>query len=253
MKIAVDIGHNSPPDTGADNIKFEDDLVRQIAGYLIPQLQNMGHEVILTCPKRSESVNHSLNQRCDTANNNDADIFVSLHCNSFDSQSAQGTEVWIANENSKLRDEAVAIANNIAKLGYVNRGVKVGNFRVLTGTNMPALLVESCFVSSQHDIDKFNANDIASAIAYGLMGKIVPPHTPVTHMQEKGTLEVLVNTILKPSPEQASELPQTQCKPIAKGKYGFTLLADEEAHYLVKFDAGFDDKPWYIFHGHCKF
>lgn len=253
MKIALDIGHNCPPDTGAVGLKSEDRLVTAIAGHLVPLLQKMGHHVILTCPVEARSVNHSLNQRCDAANINKADIFVSLHCNSFSSPSARGTEVWIANRNSKLRDEAHAIANNIAKLGYVNRGVKVGNFKVLTGTNMPAILIEACFVSSKEDTERFDANDIANAIANGITGKLVTPETPVTHVQERGVLEVLVNTILKPSTEQASDIPQSQCKPISTGRYQFTLLGDEEGHYLVKFDSGFDGKQWYIYHGHCKF
>lgn len=257
MKIALDYGHNCSPDTGANGYKFEDDLIRQVGSYLIPLLQNMGHEIVLTCPKKIYSVNDSLQQRCNKANSADADIFVSLHFNSFSVPSARGTEVWVTSTDSKLYDEAKAIASNIAKLGYVNRGVKCGNFKVLRDTNMPAMLIEGCFVSSKSDIENFNAEKMANAIAQGLHGKLATPVVQVTPTKEKGTLTVLVDTLLKPSTEQSEDLPRTQCKPIPKGEYSFTFLGDEEGHFLVKFDEKdhdkFGDNEWYVYHEHVKF
>lgn len=253
MKIALDYGHNSPPDTGANGIKFEDDLVRELGNELVPILESMGHDIIFTQPKKSQSVNHSLTQRCNTANAHDADIFVSLHFNSFNSVKAQGTEVWVTSDKSKVYTEAKIIASNIAKLGFVNRGVKCGTFKVLKGTNMPAILIEGCFISSQSDVDKFDAKTMASAIANGLVGNLTTPPSPVTATKEHGKLNVTEDTILKPSTEQSVSIPKASKLPISVGTYGVTLLGDEEEHYLVRFDEGFDGKSWFIYHGHSKF
>ncbi|BBD60266.1 peptidoglycan-binding domain 1 [Nostoc sp. HK-01] len=176
MKFGIDIGHNSPPDTGARGIKIEDNLTLEVGNKVIEKLKALGHEVISCRPDRpSSSVKDSLSQRVNKANANRVEVFVSIHFNSFNGQ-ANGTEVFAGSETS--RKIAKPVLDEIVKLGFFNRGVKSGSHLfVIRNTNMPAILVEGCFIDSQKDVNLFNSEAMANAIVKGLTGKV--PTTPV--------------------------------------------------------------------------
>lgn len=173
MKIAIDIGHNCYPDTGANSIGNEDSMVKNVGNRLILKLQALGHQVLLVTPTSASSVIDSLAQRVEKANLWGADQYVSIHANAG---GGHGTEVWIGSSSS--RDIATQIVNNIAATGYTNRGVKVqgidgGHLYVLRYTNMKALLVEQCFVDSKDDMDKWDPEAMANAIVAGITGNAV--------------------------------------------------------------------------------
>src|SRR3712207_6671967 len=137
MKYGIDIGHNCSPDIGANGIRQEDQLTMEVGSKVISKLKALGHEVIGCRPSRASSVGHSLQQRCDIANNNRVDIFVSIHFNSFNKQ-ANGTEVFAISDTG--RSIAKRVLDSIVKLGYFNRGVKNGShLYVLNHTNMPSI------------------------------------------------------------------------------------------------------------------
>lgn len=63
-------------------------------------------------------------------------------------------------------------------LGIPNRGVKYSkSLYVLKHTKAPALLVECCFVDSQNDYSKWNADKCGDAIASAIAGKTVQGNT----------------------------------------------------------------------------
>ncbi len=253
MLIALDCGHNAPiADTGARGIAFEDELARQVIAQLKPKLEHAGHEVLSVAPKSAQSTTESLRTRCSNANNAGADLFVSIHFNAFN-RSANGTEVFVMVPASKARAQAQDVVDNIAKLGFVNRGVKFKGFYVIKNTKMPAMLIECCFCDSKRDMDLFDPDKMASAIASGLLGASVQPKPPLVDHEEKAILSVTVPTLLKPSTEQSHEINAVEMKKIEVGKYPVVLLADEEMHYSVKFENGAcRGEEWFIFQGHCE-
>ncbi|MDZ8055459.1 MAG: N-acetylmuramoyl-L-alanine amidase [Aulosira sp. ZfuVER01] len=181
MKFGVDIGHNCPPDTGARGLKFEDNLTLDVGNRVISKLQALGHQVIPCKPNSASTVTQSLAQRCDKANANRVDVYVSIHFNSFNGQ-ANGTEVFAGSETSTKI--AKPVLDEIVKLGFFNRGVKSGShLYVLRNTNMPAILVEGCFLDSQKDMNLFNPEALANAIVKGLTGKL--PTTPVNPVPDE--------------------------------------------------------------------
>lgn len=166
MNFGIDSGHNCPPDTGAKGIQLEDSLTLDLGNRVIAKLKALGHEAISCKPSKADTVRESLAKRCDIANTANVDIFVSIHFNAFNGQ-ANGTEVFAISEKGK--NIANSVLNEIVKLGFLNRGVKNGsNLFVLKNTNMPAILVESCFVDSQKDMNLYNAETMANAIVKGL-------------------------------------------------------------------------------------
>ncbi|MEM7726833.1 MAG: N-acetylmuramoyl-L-alanine amidase [Cyanobacteria bacterium P01_A01_bin.45] len=175
MKFGIDIGHNAPPDTGATGIKFEDNLTLDIGNRVMDKLRALGHQVVDCRPKNVNSVRSSLSQRVRNANISPVDIFVSIHFNAFNGK-ANGTEIYAT--SSKGKKIASSVLKEILKIGFFNRGVKNGShLYVVRNTNMPAILIECCFIDSAKDMSLFDSEKMANAIVQGLTGKL--PSTPV--------------------------------------------------------------------------
>jgi N-acetylmuramoyl-L-alanine amidase len=172
MEYGIDIGHNCPPDSGAIGIRKEDNLTMEVGTRVISKLKALGHQVVDCKPSSAGSVTSSLQQRCDKANSNRVDTFVSIHFNKFNKQ-ANGVEIFAASDAG--RRIAKPILDNIVKLGFFNRGVKDGsNLYVIRYTNMPAILVECCFCDSQKDMSLYNPDALSDAIVRGLTGQLPP-------------------------------------------------------------------------------
>ncbi|MCS4471078.1 N-acetylmuramoyl-L-alanine amidase [Clostridium botulinum] len=170
MKIGIDCGHTmSGADYGAVGIKAESNLTREIGIKVISKLQALGHTVIKCYKDSCSSLNDSLSYRTNTANNNNVDLYVSIHFNCYNG-SAYGAEVFTY--GGKELQQARAVLNNICALGYTNRGLKDGsNLYVLKHTKAKAMLIECCFCDNAGDMNRYNAENMANAIVKGLVGK----------------------------------------------------------------------------------
>ena len=93
FKIVIDAGHGGK-DPGRPNksgIK-EKDIVLNIALDLGKKLKNSGNEVLYT---RDKDIFLTLRQRAKIANEADADLFISIHCNAFHDSSVHGSETFV--------------------------------------------------------------------------------------------------------------------------------------------------------------
>ena len=172
MKIAVDCGHTlKNADTGAQGcLGREEERTREIGALVMNKLKALNHTVINCTVDNANSVTESLQARVNKANSNNADVFVSIHLNAFNNQ-AHGTEVYISpHASQKSKEIAQKVVRELAQLGFRNRGVNANNLYVCNHTTMPAILVECCFVDSEIDKKLYNADKIAKAIVYGLVG-----------------------------------------------------------------------------------
>ncbi|HIK05650.1 MAG TPA: N-acetylmuramoyl-L-alanine amidase [Trichormus sp. M33_DOE_039] len=248
MKFGIDIGHNCPFDTGAVGIKKEDDLTKAVGTFLIQKLKAAGHTVVDCTPNTASSVNDSLRQRANKANTNNVNLLVSIHFNAANSK-ADGTEIYAISNTSK--GIAQSVLKEIVKLGFKDRGVKSKNLFVLKNTEMPAILVECCFCDSQIDMDRFDAEKMAEAIKDGLIGETDEDTSPA---DKDYILEIKVPTILKPSTEQASDLPKEKLFDITPGKYPILDFTFEEHHYCVTWtdNSKGDRNKHFVFAEHCK-
>lgn len=163
-KIFIDPGHNpTGNDTGAVGYGLkEQDVTVEIALKLKPLLERNGFEVKMSRNSLKDTVaeglNASLAGRYNAANSWDADIFVSIHCNSANTK-AYGCETYYYTGSSKGRRLADCVQPELAKeTGLCNRGVKSANFAVIKHTNMPAILVETAFIDN-YDDNRFLASD----------------------------------------------------------------------------------------------
>ena len=98
---------------------------------------------------RETDIYMGLSERTNLANKDGADYFISIHINSAESAEANGTESFalsIGGEGQKLAEcVQKSLVENIT---LADRGVKFANFAVLRKTDMPAMLVEVCFISN---------------------------------------------------------------------------------------------------------
>jgi len=171
-RIVIDPGHGDT-DSGAVSIDGlrESEVVLSIA-YKVRDILKHSFDVYMT---RDSDTFVSLNYRSSYANNlGDVAAFVSIHCNSASSTSATGWEIF----TSKGKTGADALAASIgkryaARFTIPARGLKEANFSVLQHTNMPAVLVECCFLSNAEEAKWISSDEIqqqhAEAIADGII------------------------------------------------------------------------------------
>lgn len=168
--LAMDIGHNVPYDGGAVGIRKEDDLNRLVGNALISKLRGSGIKVVNCTPSTAKSLNDSLYQRVNTANNSGATLFVSIHHNAC--PGGYGAEVLCIKDNYQgglSTKVGQAILNELASIGLKNRGVKDRrDLYVINNTSMPALIVECAFVDSSSDMANYNPEKSAAAIYKGI-------------------------------------------------------------------------------------
>lgn len=187
MRINVHAGHlpDGKKGCGAVGLIKESTENRKVAKRVIELLRADGHTVFDCTDDKGTSENSNLKNIVAKCNANNVDLDVSIHFNAgaYNKKGngyTTGTECYIYSADSKAKDEATRICENISKLGYKNRGVKVKNsLYVLKNTKAPALLVECCFVDDLDDVKLYNTEAMAIAIASGIVGKNLTPKKPI--------------------------------------------------------------------------
>jgi N-acetylmuramoyl-L-alanine amidase len=211
--IVIDPGHNQGGDYGAvsthNGIKYsETDLNMEVSVKLKAELERRGYQVVMTRNQGEVSylaLRESLEKRVDLANNLNADLFISIHHNSFGDPTVRGVEVYYSTETpgsrglllksgeevsiqsksamistrdvskvSASRTLAENMVNNLSsRIGYKNRGAIDNDFYVVKNTLMPSVLVECGFISNPTEaamvanqaIQQKVAEALASAVA----------------------------------------------------------------------------------------
>ncbi len=168
LKIAVDIGHNAEYDTGSvSEYGKEDVFCKAVGEELMFLLQKEGYTVKGVHPQAPTSTNNSLRQRVGKANEDDVDLFVSVHFNKVDTDKANGTEIFI-NDKGKIEDLANVVLKKFENYGFTNRGVKKANLFVVKNSESPAMLVECAFISNLSDMSKYDPYKFAENILDGI-------------------------------------------------------------------------------------
>lgn len=148
--IVIDAGHGGK-DIGASgqNGTNEKDVTLTMAKNIQSELEKRTDaNVILT---RNDDVNISLADRVKVADEQKADLFVSLHFDAFFTNDVEGITTYY----KKKSDEPLAalIQDHIFKNGLdaKDRGVSLGDFYVLRENSSPAILLELGYISNSSD------------------------------------------------------------------------------------------------------
>lgn len=146
MLICIDAGHGGI-DPGAVNGKYlEKTAVLSIAKKIGILLEGAGAKIIYT---RNADKYMELGERCQVANKAKADYFISVHLNAAVAKSANGIETFAYTTTGTAYKLASTVQKKlIAATGAANRGAKSANYQVLRETKMPAILIETGFISN---------------------------------------------------------------------------------------------------------
>lgn len=189
MKIAIRGGHNFQA-RGAKALIDETTEDRKVKDYTIKYLKSLGHNVIDVTPGNCDT-NTDLKFGVNKANKEGVDLFLSIHFNkAYDSYNgAIGTECWTIGPN-KATTIAEKITNNIASLGFKNRGVKHSKgLYELKHTNMPAIIIEVCFVEATKDVElysKVGSEEIGKKIAEAVGDKKIDSNNIIYRVKLDG-------------------------------------------------------------------
>ena len=174
VMVMLDPGHGGK-DPGAIGIGRlrEKDIVLPISLMVRQFLEQEGVKVKMT---RQSDYFVSLAGRTKMANQQGADIFVSIHANAINlrRQDVNGLETYYYNSGRRL---AQTIHNRILRSVPINdRKVRKARFYVLRKSVMPAVLVEVGFVTGREDAPKLRSpryrREMARAIAAGILDYI---------------------------------------------------------------------------------
>lgn len=185
MIIGINCGHTVSGTTGSGAVGYlnESDETRTVGYKLMDYLRGMGVTVVDCTNDRASTVSENLSQIVAMANAQPLDLFVSIH---FNSGGGRGTEVYTYNGDKFSQSELVC--ENMAELGFVNRGIKDGsNLYVVRRSDARAMLVEVCFVDTKSDVDLYNsvgADAIAKAIGDAIIGEKMEEELTMSQYEE---------------------------------------------------------------------
>ena len=172
MHIAIAGGHSTYA-RGASGYLDEYDCDRAFVSRLIGAFDAQGWYVT-DCTNDGGDERAELREECRIANSSGADLFIAVH---FNAGRGTGTEVWHY-PGSSAEGYAEDVSRELAAaLGLPNRGAKsTTGLYVINNTNMPAILIEVCFVDTEQDAEAWHAtswNALCGAVVRGLGGDYV--------------------------------------------------------------------------------
>jgi N-acetylmuramoyl-L-alanine amidase len=135
-------------------------------------LEDAGAYVILT---RSDDSYISLFERPLTANINFADLFISIHCNSYSgNRNIRGIEIYYNQKSSAGKILAGQVMSKlIPETKLANRGIRANNYAVLVEAQMPGILVELGYLSNYEEETLLNLSEFKENASRGIFLGIV--------------------------------------------------------------------------------
>lgn len=182
-KIVLDPGHGgSDPGAIGPTGVTEKTVTLRVAQDLKKILESDGAKVILTrtkdtevSKKKSKATDiEELQARCDVANRIEADLFISLHMDSFINAETSGTTTYYYEKGfiaSRQLSEALQ-RSVIKELKTKDRGSKTSNFYVVKNTDVPACLIEMAFISNPKEEKLLYSNSGTQKAAKGIAAGI---------------------------------------------------------------------------------
>ena len=168
-RIVISSGHGKYV-RGASGVLDEVDEARKVVEHVADELRTRDVEVTTYHDDVSQSQNENLNRIVDFHNSNQRDLDVSVHFNAYvETDNPMGTEVLFVTQPALAGEMSAAIAD---AGNLIDRGAKKRtDLFFLNNTEMPAILIETCFVDSSADADAYQQqfDAICEAIA-GVLG-----------------------------------------------------------------------------------
>lgn len=181
--VIVDAGHGEP-DGGAVGVNgtLEKDINLAISKKIEEALDGKDIRVIMTRTgdlglfesydgTLREKKREDMNTRLSIMKKSGADLFLSIHMNSFESKNATGLHVFYAENHKEVQGLAENIQERISEItGAKTHAVKTADKSLFLMKNppIPAILVECGFISNPDEEKKLNDEDYQSRVAWAI-------------------------------------------------------------------------------------
>jgi N-acetylmuramoyl-L-alanine amidase len=189
--IVIDPGHGGRDVGAIGPTGFQEKTANlNVALKVAELLRQKGARVILT---RSGDTEPSLEERTGLANRERAHLFVSIHMNAFTDPGIGGTTTYYLSSEGverAVQDKKVPVQQEesrrlessklascvqsalVRNLGLENKGVREANFAVLRTSQMPAILVETAFISNPNEEKMMKTARFAENAARGIVAGV---------------------------------------------------------------------------------
>ncbi len=135
-------------------------------------LEQKNIQVILT---RDKDIFMELEERTEIAKNEEADLFLSIHCNYYeDDSSIRGLECYYSQDSSDGKYYAEKLIESLEEKGAIlSRNAKPAEYFVLKNTNIPSVLVETGYLSNYADRKDLTSQNYQEKLAAELVEGIL--------------------------------------------------------------------------------
>lgn len=188
FSVVLDAGHGAP-DGGAVGVTGteEKDINLDIVLKLQEILESRGAKVILTrtgdsgiYDSSAETIHDKkvsdMRNRREIINSSGADLFISIHMNSFGDSSSNGLHVFYARNHPESETIAAAIQDSVAAVtGAKTHAVKTASdsLFLMKDPVPPAILVECGFISNPEEERLLNTDEYRAKIAFAIANAVL--------------------------------------------------------------------------------
>lgn len=170
--VVLDAGHGGEDGGTVEQTATEKEINLAVVLKMRELLENQGICVVLT---REQDIFIKLEERVRVANGEKADLFVSIHCNYYEKDSSiYGLECYYYKGAEGGKYYAERILDTIEKSGeIVSRNAKPSGYYILKNTTVPAVLVETGYLSNYNERNQLISGEYQGKLAQELVEGIV--------------------------------------------------------------------------------
>lgn len=172
ITVVLDAGHGGNDGGTFSGDIVEKDITLSVTKMMQEMLEEQGINVVMT---READEYVGLEERTEISNKEDTDLFVSIHCNSYDDDdSVYGLECYYQEEGAPGQKYAEQIIEVLEEKGHVrSRGAKAEEYYVTGFTDAPAVLIEMGFLSNPTECANLNSSKYQKVLAEDMVEGIL--------------------------------------------------------------------------------
>lgn len=178
--IIIDAGHGGWDPGKIGNTGDNEKVINlNITLKLQQYLEQSGANVVVTRnidEALGKKKKEDMNERKKIAEENEGDILVSIHQNSFPSQRAKGAQVFYY-EGSENSEKLAQCVQNSFKENVDNENIREAkpntSYYILKKISIPAIIVECGFLSNADEEKKLNTEEYQEKIAWAIYSGII--------------------------------------------------------------------------------
>lgn len=169
LRVVIDPGHGGD-DVGAIGAsgRYEKDFTLLIAQNVQKLLEAEPLIEVFMTREEDEFLSQTSRFRPQFAIEKEADLFVSIHGNTFDDPTVRGTETYYYHSHSRQFAETIQ-EYVVNATQFRDRGTKKESFFVLSETEMPAALIEVGYLTNAEEESEMWDNDFQDRVAQAIV------------------------------------------------------------------------------------